>query len=442
MKKSPSHFPTIKPIAYEGPGSANALAFRHYNPAEILDGKTMAQHLRFSIAYWHAFRGTGSDPFGPGTIVRPWEKGKDPVSVAKVRMDAAFEFFQKIRAPFYCFHDRDIAPEGATLAQSNKNLDAIVAHAKSLQKATGVKLLWGTANLFSNPRYMCGASTNPDAHVFAYAAAQVKKAIDATQELGGENYVFWGGREGYETLLNTNLKREQDHLAAFLHMAVDYAKSIGFKGQFLIEPKPKEPTKHQYDFDCATCIGFLKTYKLDKHFKFNIETNHATLAGHSFQHEIEVAGSAGLLGSIDANSGDLLLGWDTDQFNTDVKELTLAMMSILKFGGLGSGGFNFDAKLRRPSTDLADLFHAHIGGMDAYAQALKIAHRINTAGKFTKHVADRYGSYDTGFGKEIETGKATFESLEKLVLNQLGEPTPRSGQQEKLENLLNQELFG
>jgi xylose isomerase len=402
----------------------------------------MAQHLRFSIAYWHAFRGTGSDPFGPGTIVRPWEKGKDPVSVAKVRMDAAFEFFQKIRAPFYCFHDRDIAPEGATLAQSNKHLDAIVAHAKSLQKATGVKLLWGTANLFSNPRYMCGASTNPDAHVFAYAAAQVKKAIDATQELGGENYVFWGGREGYETLLNTNLKREQDHLAAFLHMAVDYAKSIGFKGQFLIEPKPKEPTKHQYDFDVASGIAFLRTYGLEKHFKFNIETNHATLAGHTFQHEIEVAASQKMLGSIDANAGDELLGWDTDQFNTNVKELTLAMTSILKAGGLGSGGFNFDAKLRRPSIDAEDLFHAHIGGMDAYALAFKLARRIIADGKFDQFVAQRYASFDTGFGRDIEKGKANFKSLEKLVLGRLGEPTPRSGKQEYLENLLNTYLHG
>ncbi len=442
MKKSTAHFPTIKPIAYEGPGSANALAFRHYNPTEIIDGKTMAQHLRFSIAYWHAFRGTGSDPFGPGTIVRPWEKGKDPVSIAKVRMDAAFEFFQKIRAPFYCFHDRDIAPEGATLAQSNKNLDAIVAHAKSLQKATGVKLLWGTANLFSNPRYMCGASTNPDAHVFAYAAAQVKKAIDATKELGGENYVFWGGREGYETLLNTNLKREQDHLAAFLHMAVDYAKSIGFKGQFLIEPKPKEPTKHQYDFDVASGIAFLRTYGLEKYFKFNIETNHATLAGHTFQHEIEVAASQKMLGSIDANAGDELLGWDTDQFNTNVKELTLAMTSILKAGGLGSGGFNFDAKLRRPSIDAEDLFHAHIGGMDAYALAFKLARRIIADGKFDQFVAQRYASFDTGFGQDIESGKANFKSLEKLVLGRLGEPTPRSGKQEYLENLLNTYLHG
>ncbi len=442
MKSSRSHFPRIARIAYEGTRSANPLAFRHYNPDEVVDGRTMEQHMRFSIAYWHAFRGVGADPFGPGTIVRPWEKGSDPVSVAKVRMDAAFEFFQKIRAPFWCFHDRDIAPEGRTLAESNKHLDQIVAHAKQLQKATGVKLLWGTANLFSNPRFMCGASTNPDAHVFAYAAAQVKKAMDVTKELGGENYVFWGGREGYETLLNTNLKREQDHLAAFLHMAVDYAKSIGFKGQFLIEPKPKEPTKHQYDFDVASGIAFLRTYGLEKHFKFNIETNHATLAGHTFQHEIEVAASQDMLGSIDANTGDLLLGWDTDQFNTDVKELTLAMVSILKAGGLGTGGFNFDAKLRRPSIDAEDLFHAHIGGMDAYALAFKIARRIRAEGKFESFVADRYASFDAGFGQDIETGKATFKSLEKLVLTKLGEPKPRSGKQEYLENLLNTYLHG
>ena len=433
---------SVQTVAYEGSASTNPLAFRHYNPDDVIDGKTFAEHMRFSIAYWHAFRGTGSDPFGPGTIVRPWESGKDPVSVAKVRLEAGFEFFQKIRAPFWCFHDRDIAPEGATLAQSNKHLDAVVAHAKQLQKATGVKLLWGTANLFSNPRYMCGASTNPDAHVFAYAAAQVKKALEVTQELGGENYVFWGGREGYETLLNTNLKREQDHLAAFLHMAVDYAKSIGFKGQFLIEPKPKEPTKHQYDFDVASGIAFLRTYGLEKHFKFNIETNHATLAGHTFQHEIEVAGSAGMLGSIDANSGDLLVGWDTDQFNTDVRELTLAMVSILKAGGLGTGGFNFDAKLRRPSIDAEDLFHAHIGGMDAYALAFKIARRILSEGKFETFVASRYASFDTGFGRDIETGKADFKSLEKLVLTKLGEPSPRSGKQEYLENLLMSYLHG
>jgi xylose isomerase len=442
MKKSRVHFPTVAAIAYEGPTTDNALAFRHYDPTEVIDGRTMADHLRFSIAYWHAFRGTGADPFGPGTIVRPWERGKDPVSIAKTRMDAAFEFFQKIRAPFYCFHDRDIAPEGRTLAESNTFLDAIAAHAWDLQQATGVKLLWGTANLFSHPRYLAGASTNPDAHVFAYAAAQVKKALEITKQLGGENYVFWGGREGYETLLNTNLKREQDHLATFLHLAVDHAKSIGFKGQFLIEPKPKEPTKHQYDFDVASGIAFLRTYGLESHFKFNIETNHATLAGHTFQHEIEVAAAAGMLGSIDANAGDPLLGWDTDQFNTDVRELTLAMISILRAGGLGSGGFNFDAKLRRPSIDPEDLFHAHIGGMDAYALAFKLARRILADGKFEQFVADRYASYDSGFGRAIETRRTNFRQLEKLVLTQLGEPTPRSGRQEYLENMLMSYLHG
>jgi len=442
MTKREIYFPNTAAIAFEGPQSENPLAFHHYNPTELFDGKTLKEHLRFSIAYWHSFRGVGSDPFGPGTIVRPWEQGADAMSIAKRRMDAAFEFFTKIQAPFWCFHDRDIAPEGTTLAESNRNLDELVAHAKTLQKDTGVKLLWGTANLFSNPRYMCGASTNPDAHVFAYAAAQVKKALEVTHELGGENYVFWGGREGYETLLNTNLKREQDHLAAFMHMAVDYAKAIGFKGQFLIEPKPKEPTKHQFDFDVASGLAFLRTYGLDAHFKFNIETNHATLAGHTFQHEIEVAASAGLLGSIDANAGDLLLGWDTDQFNTDVRELTLAMVSILRAGGLGSGGFNFDAKLRRPSIDLEDLFHAHIGGMDAYALAFKIARKILAEKKFEKHVAERYASYNTGYGRDIEQRKVGFPELETLVLTKLGEPTPRSGRQEYLENLLLSYLHG
>ncbi|HEX4141869.1 MAG TPA: xylose isomerase [Candidatus Methylacidiphilales bacterium] len=432
-----SHFPKIKAIRYEGPQSTNPLAFRYYNPAEKIEGKTLKEQMRFSIAYWHAFRGVGADPFGPGTIVRPWEKGKDPVSIAKVRMDAAFEFFQKIQAPFWCFHDRDIAPEGRTLAESNKILDKIVAHAKGLQKATGVKLLWGTANLFSNPRYMCGAATNPDAHVFAYAAAQVKKAMEVTKTLGGENYVFWGGREGYETLLNTNLKREQEHLAAFLQMAVDYAKQIGFKGQFLIEPKPKEPTKHQYDFDVASGIAFLRTFGLEDYFKFNIETNHATLAGHTFNHEIDVAAAQGMLGSIDANAGDTLLGWDTDQFNTDVKELTLAMVSILRAGGLGTGGFNFDAKLRRPSIDLEDLVHAHIGGMDAYALAYKIALKIRADGKMEKFVKDRYATFDSDYGKAIEKGKIGFRDLEKLVLKKLGEPKPKSGKQEYLENLIN-----
>ncbi|MCX6943320.1 MAG: xylose isomerase [Verrucomicrobiota bacterium] len=442
MKKASSHFPRIRPIAYEGPATRNALAFRHYNPDEVVDGRTMAEHLRFSVAYWHAFRGTGADPFGPGTILRPWESGRSALSVAKTRMDAAFEFFQKIRVPFYCFHDRDIAPEGKTLAASNRNLEQLVAHAKALQQATGVKLLWGTANLFSHRRYMCGAATNPDAHVFAYAAAQVKQALDATHALGGQNYVFWGGREGYETLLNTDLKREQDHLAAFLHMAVDYARSIGFQGQLLIEPKPKEPTKHQYDFDVASGVAFLRTYGLARHFKFNLETNHATLAGHSFQHEIEVAAAHGMLGSIDANAGDELLGWDTDQFNTNVKELALAMVSILRAGGLGSGGLNFDAKLRRPSIDPADLFYAHLGGMDAYALAFKIARQIIADGQFAGFLQERYASYDTGYGRAIARRQVGFRELNRLVLRQLGEPRPRSGRQEYLENLLNRYVHG
>ena len=432
--KTKAFFPRIRPIRYEGPGAKRALAFRHYNPDEVIDGKTMREHLRFSIAYWHSFRGAGVDMFGTGTINRPWEKGGKPIDIALRRMDAAFEFFQKIQAPFWCFHDRDIAPEGRNLRETNKLLDRVVAHARDLQKATGIKLLWGTANLFSNPRYMCGAATNPDAHVFAYAAAQVKKALDVTKALGGENYVFWGGREGYETLLNTNLKREQDHLGTFMHMAVDYARSIGFKGQFLIEPKPKEPTKHQYDFD-ASGIAFLRTYGLEKDFKFNIETNHATLAGHTFQHEIEVAAAQGLLGSIDANTGDLLLGWDTDQFNTDVRELTLAMVSILKAGGLGSGGFNFDAKLRRPSIDLEDLFHAHIGGMDAYALAFKKARQILADGTLENFVKERYASYDDGFGKDIEKRRIGFKELARMA-DKLGEPKARSGKQEYLENRL------
>ena len=365
------------------------------------------------------------------------KKGRTPYRWRRCGWTLRFEFITKIEAPFYAFHDRDIAPEGRTLAESNRNLDSIVAHAEALQKSTGVKLLWGTANLFSNPRFMCGAATNPDAHVFAYAAAQVKKALEVTKRLGGQNYVFWGGREGYETLLNTNLKRERDHLAAFLHMAVDYAKEIGFTGQFLIEPKPKEPTKHQYDFDVASGIAFLRTYGLADHFKFNIETNHATLAGHTFNHEIEVAAAADMLGSIDANAGDMLLGWDTDQFNTDIKELTLAMVSILRAGGIGRGGFNFDAKLRRASTDIEDLFYAHIGGMDAYALAYKLALKIRADGKLEQFVKDRYATYDTGYGKDIETRKIGFRDLEKLVLKKLGEPNLKSGRQEYLENLLN-----
>lgn len=431
-----SFFPTISsPIRYEGPTSLNPLSFKHYQPDEIIDGRRMSEHLRFSVAFWHSFGNTGADPFGAGTIVHPWSNEGDAVSIARKRMDAAFEFFQKIGAPFWCFHDRDIAFEGSSLRESNRRLDQIVAHAKELQAASGVRLLWGTANLFSQPRYRSGAATSPDAAVFAYAAAQVKKAMEITLELGGENYVFWGGREGYDTLLNTNLKREQEHLATFLHMAVDYAKEIGFKGQLLIEPKPKEPTKHQYDFDVATSIAFLHTYGLAERFKFNIETNHATLAGHTFQHEIEVAAAAGMLGSIDANTGDPQTGWDTDQFNTDIRELTLAMTSILRAGGLGSGGLNFDAKLRRSSTDPEDLFHAHVGGMDAYALAFRIARRIVSDGVFETFVAERYSSYDEGFGHAIEQRSIGFQELEAIALDEC-EPKPASGKQEYLENLL------
>jgi xylose isomerase len=439
MKKE--YFEGVPQIPYEGPQSRQALAFRHYDPAQMIDGKSLKDRLRFSIAFWHSFRGTGTDMFGSATIRRPWEMDEDPMAVAQARLRAAFEFNVKMQAPFWCFHDRDIAPEGANLRETNRRLDILAAQAKELQRATGVRLLWGTANLFSHPRYMSGAATNPDAQVFAYAAAQVKKALEVTHELGGENYVFWGGREGYDTLLNTDLKREQAHLAAFLHMAVDYAKEIGFKGQFLIEPKPKEPTKHQYDFDVAAGVAFLRTHGLDRHFKFNIETNHATLAGHTLQHEIEMAAAHGLLGSLDANTGDLLLGWDTDQFSTDVRELTLAVVSILRAGGLGTGGLNFDAKLRRASVDAEDLFHAHIGAFDAFALAYKVARRIIADGVFDELLAQRYASYDAGIGRDIAERRVGFKELERLTLER-GEPTPRSGRQEYLENLLMHYVHG
>jgi xylose isomerase len=439
MKKE--YFEGIPQIPYEGPQSRRALAFRHYDPARMIDGKSLKDHLRFSIAFWHSFRGTGTDVFGSATIRRPWETDGDPMAVAQDRLRAAFEFNVKMQAPFWCFHDRDIAPEGADLRETNRRLDILAGQAKELQRATGVRLLWGTANLFSHPRYMSGAATNPDARVFAYAAAQVKKALEVTLELGGENYVFWGGREGYDTLLNTDLKREQAHLAAFLHMAVDYAKEIGFKGQLLIEPKPKEPTKHQYDFDVAAGVAFLRTHGLDRHFKFNIETNHATLAGHTLQHEIETAAAHGLLGSLDANTGDLLLGWDTDQFSTDVRELTLAVVSILRAGGLGTGGLNFDAKLRRASVDPEDLFHAHIGAFDAFALAYKVARRIIADGVFDELLAQRYASYDAGIGRDIAERRVGFKELERLTLER-GEPTPRSGRQEYLENLLMHYVHG
>ncbi len=432
----PAAFPEIAKIPYEGPQSKNPLAFRWYNPSEKVEGKTMAELLRFTVVYWHTFRGTGSDPFGSATMLRPWDDGSDSVENAQRRARVAFEFMEKLGAPFYAFHDRDVAPEGKTLAESNQNFDAVAKVLKEEQQRTGIKLLWGTANMFSNPRYMHGAATTCNADAFAYAAAQVKKCLEVTKELGGVNYVFWGGREGYQNLWNTNMKRELDHLARFFHLAVDYAKEIGFTGQFLIEPKPKEPTKHQYDSDAAACLNFLRAYDLLPYFKLNIETNHATLAGHEMMHELEYAGMQGALGSIDANTGDLLLGWDTDQFPTNIYLTTQIMLVLLKYG-LSPGGVNFDAKVRRESFEPIDLFHAHIGGMDAFARGLKIAAAIRADGEFEHFVKDRYSSFDTGIGAEIESGQANFKALEAYMLKK-GEISPnKSGRQEMLENLLN-----
>jgi xylose isomerase len=434
----PSAFPKIAKIKFEGPKSKNPLAFKHYNPEELVEGKTMKDHLRFSVAYWHAFRGVGADMFGVGTIVRPWDDGSASVKNAQNRVRAAFEFIEKLGAPFYCFHDRDVAPEGASLKETNKNLDAVVKVLKEEQKRTGIKLLWGTACLFVHPRYMHGASTSPNADVFAFAAAQVKKAMEVTHELGGEGYVFWGGREGYSTLLNTNLEREMDHLGRFLQMAVDYKKEIGFGGQFYIEPKPKEPTKHQYDSDAAACLNFLREYDLLHDFKLNIETNHATLAGHTMQHELEVAIAAGALGSVDANMGDVMLGWDTDQFPTDIYLTTQCMLSIMKMGGLTTGGLNFDAKVRRESFELEDLFHAHIAGMDAFARGLKIASAIRQDGRLAQFVKDRYSSWDSGIGARIEAGEVGFKDLEGYMLRKGDSDPNRSGRQEYLEGLINE----
>jgi len=440
MKKTKSRefFPGISPIQYEGPKSKNPLAFKHYQADELVDGKPMKDHLRFSVTYWHTIRGGLSDMFGSGTAVRPWEDGSNSVKMAETRARVAFEFLEKLGAPFYAFHDRDVAPEGKDLRETNRNLDAIVKVLKAEQQRTGVGLLWGTACLFAHPRFAHGAATSCNADVFAYAAAQVKKAIEVTHELGGGGYVFWGGREGYSTLLNTNMKRELDHLGQFLHMAVDHKKAIGFQGQFYIEPKPKEPTKHQYDSDAAACLNFLRQYDLLGDFKLNLETNHATLAGHTMQHELEVAIAAGALGSIDANTGDLLLGWDTDQFPTDVYLTTGIMLPILAMGGFATGGTNFDAKVRRESFEPVDLFYAHIGGMDAFARGLKIASAIRKDGRLTKFVQARYGSWDEGIGAKIESGKAGFKELEAYMLKQ-GEAAPNvSGRQEFLENLINE----
>ena len=431
-------FPQINQIAYEGASAKNPLAFKHYNADEFVEGKTMREHLRFAVVYWHTFRGTGSDPFGMGTMQRPWDDGSNSVSNAQNRARAAFEFITKLGAPYYCFHDRDVAPEGKSLAETNKNFDAVAKVLKEEQKRTGVKLLWGTANLFSNPRYVHGAATSCNADAFAYAAAQVKKAMEVTHELGGAGYTFWGGREGYQTLLNTDMKREQEHLAKFLHLAVDYKKQIGFKGQFYIEPKPKEPTKHQYDSDAAACLNFLREFDLLNDFKLNIETNHATLAGHTMQHDLEVAGGAGALGSIDANTGDELLGWDTDQFPTSVYLTAYTMLTVLKYGGFKTGGVNFDAKVRRESFEPIDLFHAHIGGMDTFARGLKIAAAIRKDGRLAGFVKNRYASWDSGVGAKIEAGKANFKDLEAYMLKKGDADANVSGRQEFLENLINE----
>ena len=432
-----AYFPDVPAIKYEGPDSTDPLSFRHYNATEVVAGKPMADHLRFAVAYWHTFRGTGSDPFGPGCAVRPWEDGTNTHRMDLARVDVAFEFMQKLGVPFYCFHDRDVSGEGDDLRETNQLLDKVAAKLKAKQDETGIKLLWGTANLFSHPRFVHGASTSCNADVFAFAATQVKKAMEVTQALGGENYVFWGGREGYMSNLNTDMKRELDHLAKFLHLAVDHKKRIGFTGQFLIEPKPHEPTSHQYDFDCAHALAFLRGAGLQDHFKFNVEFNHATLAKHTPLHELTYASIHGLLGSVDANRGDLLLGWDTDQFPTDLYLAAQTMSVVLAQGGLAPGGLNFDAKVRRESFDPVDLFHAHIGGMDAFAHGLKIAAKMHADGVLTKMVAERYASWDGGVGAEIEAGKHSFETLD-AYMQQKGNPAANgSGRQELFENVVN-----
>jgi xylose isomerase len=432
-----SHFPNVPVIQFEGPKSKNPFAFKHYNPDEKIGGKKMKDHMRFAAAYWHVMRNSLSDPFGAGTALMPWDDGSDSLDNALRRVPVFFEFLEKAQIDFYCFHDRDIAPEGRTLAETHANLARVTKELKAYQKASGKKLLWGTACLFSHPRYAQGAGTSPNADVFAYGASQVRHALEATKTLGGEGYVFWGGREGYATLLNTDMKRELDHLAALLHLAVDHAKKIGFKGQFYIEPKPREPSTHQYDSDSAACLNFLREYGLLKHFKLNIETNHATLAGHTMEHELEVALGADALGSIDANRGDTLLGWDTDQFPTDLYLTTNIMLRVLKMGGFTTGGLNFDAKRRRESHEPVDLFHAHIGGMDAFARGLKIAHAIIKDGKMDKFVANRYASWDAGMGKKIESGKVTLAQLDAYAQG-IKAPTLASGRQELLENLINE----
>jgi xylose isomerase len=429
-------FKGIGQVKYEGLQSDNPLAFRWYDENKVVAGKTMKDHLRFACAYWHSFCGSGADPFGEPTHLFPWNTKTDAVERAKDKMDAAFEFITKMGLHYYCFHDVDVVDYGIDVKHHDRRLQALVDYAKIKQQESGVKLLWGTSNLFSNRRYMNGASTNPDFHVLTHAAAQVKAAIDATIALGGENYVFWGGREGYMSLLNTDMKREQEHFARFLHTAKDYARKQGFKGTFFIEPKPCEPTKHQYDYDAATVLGFLAKYDLINDFKLNLEVNHATLAGHTFQHELQVAADAGLLGSMDANRGDYQNGWDTDQFPNDINEVTEIMMIILQAGGFAGGGINFDAKIRRNSTDPADLFYAHVGGMDIFARALVTADAILQKSAYLKIRKDRYASFDGGKGKEFEEGKLSLEDLRSYAIEN-GEPETLSGRQEFLENLIN-----
>ncbi|MEE2658400.1 MAG: xylose isomerase [Candidatus Latescibacterota bacterium] len=434
------YFKGIRKIRYEGPESDNPLAFKHYNARAKVGKKTMAEHLRFSVVYWHTMRGGGIDPFGPTPVYnRPWDVSDDPMQQAEDTMRACFEFCRKLGAPFWAFHDRDIAPEGDSLRETNQRLDRIVALAKRLQKDSGIKLLWGTSNCFSHRRFTHGAGTNPDPHVFAWAAAQIKKAMECTLDLGGANYVFWGGREGYSNLLNTDMAHEQEQMAHLLKMAVGHKKKIGFKGTLLIEPKPKEPTKHQYDYDSATVLSFLRKFGLLDDFSLNIEANHATLAGHTFEHDLTVASAEGKVGSIDANRGDLLLGWDTDQFPTDIYSTTFAMMVILKQGRLKPGGVNFDAKVRRGSFDVEDLFHAHIGGMDAFARGLKIAHQIIEDGVVDGFVKQRYAGWRRGVGKQIMSGKATMTQMEAHVHRQ-GEAKLVSGREEWLENVINSYL--
>ncbi len=428
---------TFQKVAYEGPESTNPLSFKHYNPDELVDGKSMKEHLRFAAAYWHCMRNELSDPFGAGTAIMPWDDGTDSTDNALKRADVFFNFLDAIQIDYYCFHDRDIAPERGSIVETEKTLDEVVAHFKKLQNETGKKLLWGTACLFGHPRYAQGGGTSPNLGVYTYAAAQVKKALEVTHELGGEGYVFWGGREGYSTLLNTQMKRELDHLAALLHMAVNHKKKIGFEGPFYIEPKPQEPTTHQYDSDSAACLNFLREYDLMDYFKLNLETNHATLAGHTMQHEMRVAREAGALGSVDANDGTPNCGWDTDEFPTNIYLTTEIMLEVLAMGGFTTGGLNFDAKRRRDSYEPDDLLYAHVAGMDSFARGLKIAAAIRADGRYEKIVTDRYKTWDSDLGKTIESGKSSLEALREEALK-IEDPLPVSGRQEMIEALINQ----